>query len=92
MRIFIIFCLLFIIMFMIVKKKDTDISTADIFSNHSLQEKVKERMERAYAHGQRDAIDGKIRIQHVDSNCYVFTKSPWLQNVGVVRETLWLSE
>lgn len=88
MRIFVIIVLLFIIGFLITRKHDVNVSNTDVISDQSM----KEKLEYAYASGQRDAIDGKIRIQHVDSNCYVFTKSPWLQNVGVVRETLWLSE
>lgn len=88
MRIFVIIVLLFIIGFLITRKHDVDISNTEVFSNQS----IKEKLEYAYASGQRDAIDGKINIEHVDSNCYVFTKSPWIQNVGVVRETLWLSE
>lgn len=33
-------------------------------------------MEKAYFEGQRDALEGDIRIKKVDS-CYVWTKSCW---------------
>lgn len=35
--------------------------------------------ERAYAEGQRDAIEGDVRIEIVSDSQVIFVKSPWEQ-------------
>jgi len=42
----------------------------------SLKKEIYREMERAYFEGQKDAINGDIRIAKTDS-CYVWIKSPW---------------
>lgn len=34
-------------------------------------------IEEAYFEGQRDAIEGDVRIRQTDDSCWVWTKSPW---------------
>jgi len=37
----------------------------------------KEKEEQAYFIGQRDALNGDVRIKLINDSCYVWTKSPW---------------
>lgn len=34
-------------------------------------------MEQAYFEGQRDALNGDIRIKRNQDSCYIWTSSPW---------------
>jgi hypothetical protein len=38
----------------------------------------KKKFETGYFEGQRDALDGDIRIRKVDNRTYVWIKSPWV--------------
>ncbi len=38
---------------------------------------IQEIAERAYFEGQRDAIDGDVRIRLNNDSCYEWIKSPW---------------
>lgn len=38
---------------------------------------IKHRMELAYFEGQRDAMEGDVRISQLDNGCYVWITSPW---------------
>lgn len=42
-----------------------------------LTQKVQEACERAYFEGQRDALDGDIRIKMGKDSSYIWIKSPW---------------
>ena len=44
--------------------------------SHSL-ESIKAGLERAYFEGQKDAINGDVRIKLNSDSVYVWTKSPW---------------
>jgi len=44
---------------------------------NKLKEKATEMAERAYFEGQRDAIDGDIRIRLNKDSAYEWIKSPW---------------
>lgn len=41
------------------------------------QDDFLEACERAYFEGQRDALDGDVRIKRNKDSCYVWTSSPW---------------
>jgi len=36
--------------------------------------------EQAYFEGQRDALEGDVRIKKDDNGCWIWTKSPWNSN------------
>ncbi len=36
-----------------------------------------EQIEKAYFEGQKDALNGDIRIKKTSDSCYVWIKSPW---------------
>lgn len=38
---------------------------------------ITKAVEEAYFEGQKDAINGDIRIKVTHDSCYVWTKSPW---------------
>jgi len=38
---------------------------------------IGKELERAYYEGQRDAINGDIRIKRNIDSCYIWVKSPW---------------
>jgi hypothetical protein len=42
-----------------------------------LQTNIQSKMEYAYYEGQKDAIEGKIRIKKISDSQYVWIKSPW---------------
>lgn len=52
------------------KERDNKLSS-------SIQQVLKKEAERAYFEGQRDAIEGDIRIKKTKKNCWVWTKSCW---------------
>jgi hypothetical protein len=41
------------------------------------QKDFTERLEKAYFEGQRDVINGDVRIKMNKDSCFVWTKSPW---------------
>lgn len=43
----------------------------------SIQQVIKKECERAYFEGQRDAIEGDIRIKKTKESCWIWTKSCW---------------
>lgn len=74
MRVLLIVLTVFSIIFLTVKiiifvKKDE-------IRESKFETSIQENIEKAYFEGQRDAIEGDIRIKKVDS-CYVWTKSCW---------------
>jgi hypothetical protein len=40
-------------------------------------EKIQEHLERAYFEGQKDALQGDIRIKRNNDSCWIWIKSPW---------------
>ena len=49
---------------------------AQLFSQIEIQPKV-QKTEVAYFEGQRDALEGDIRIFKTSDSCYIWIKSPW---------------
>ena len=47
------------------------------FVNSPLKSSIQHDMERAYFEGQKDAINGDIRIMKNQDSCYIWKKSPW---------------
>ena len=48
-----------------------------ILENHDHSMTIKEAMEYAYFEGQKDCLNGDIRIQQVDDSSYIWIASPW---------------
>lgn len=46
-------------------------------SEGELEKAVKKSVEKAYFEGQKDALNGDIRIQLSQDSCYIWVKSPW---------------
>lgn len=53
---------------------------------------VKKIAEEAYANGQKDALNGKFVIEHIDSNMWRFNSSPWNDGTMFEQETLFLDK
>ena len=74
----------------------TDFQKNDINESKELQSEtyriVKEIAEEAYAEGQKDALEGRIIIEHIDSNMYRFNSSPWNDGTMFEKETLFLDK
>jgi hypothetical protein len=53
-----------------------------LFSCENIEfvDKMKREVEKAYFEGQKDAINGDIRIEKNEDSVYVWTKSPWDDN------------
>ena len=49
----------------------------NIVDTKELTQKATEACERAYFEGQRDALDGDVRIKLNKDSCYQWVKSPW---------------
>lgn len=47
------------------------------YSGCGLQKDIEEIAEKAYFEGQRDYMEGDIRIGYNADGCYYWTKSPW---------------
>ena len=48
-----------------------------IISSCNIKDNYQETLEQAYFEGQRDALNGDIRIKKDLNGCYIWTKSPW---------------
>lgn len=48
-----------------------------IVDKSELEPKIYSKCEEAYFEGQKDALNGDIRIKLNSDSCYVWTKSPW---------------
>jgi hypothetical protein len=55
------------------------------------QKDFTERLEEAYFEGQKDAINGDIRIKMNKDSCYVWIKSPWDEGMNPVYIPTYLS-
>lgn len=55
-------------------------SSCENYPNNVLTNDLKKRLEFAYFKGQKDAIEGDIRIQKLKDSTYIWTKSPWNTN------------
>ena len=54
----------------------------------SIQRLVITAMERGYAEGQVDTVNGDIRIKKVNDSTYVWIKSPWDSGLKLITDTL----
>jgi len=69
-------CLTFGIAYEFGKQSQSDRLEAITTSLDGIEKDIYTQMEYAYFEGQKDAIEGNLRIKKVDS-CYVWTKSTW---------------
>ena len=80
---FLIFILTSIIAFPIISgikksiKRNNSYDSSISSSVSSVQHVIKKEFERAYFEGQRDAIEGDIRIKKTRDNCWIWTKTCW---------------
>lgn len=70
-----------IFVFMVIHLKHEVDKTNQTFNDVHQQiiKMLHEQAEESYFEGQKDYLNGDIRIKK-DSNCYVWTKSPWDEN------------
>lgn len=70
------------------------VSTKEINENRSdkIQLLLRSALEKAYAEGQIDAINGDIRIKSINFGRYVWVKSPWDSGEKVIKDTLYRNE
>lgn len=52
-------------------------SVSNIVSSDSVSSAVSSGLEQAYFEGQRDAINGDVRIERNQDGNYIWRKSPW---------------
>lgn len=50
------------------------------YCGHSLVDDIYVLTERAYFEGQKDALNGDVRIKKKQDSCWIWTKSPWNRN------------
>lgn len=57
----------------------TSISCTDmgVYDKNEVKKNLIEIAEKAYFEGQKDALEGDIRIKLISDSIYVWTKSPW---------------
>lgn len=60
----------------------------DIKNNVNTENLIRSAMEKAYAEGQYDAINGDIRIKSINFGRYVWIKSPWNSKAKPVTDTI----
>ena len=63
-------------------------SNKEIKKKDNVEIILKSALEKAYASGQKDALDGDIRIKSIDFGRYVWIKSPWDSGNKAITDTL----
>ncbi|MCK9417727.1 hypothetical protein M0Q97_13875 [Candidatus Dojkabacteria bacterium] len=66
-KVYVVFCLLFVMLF----------TSCYVQTEKELEKELYKLCEQAYFEGQRDALEGDVRIKKDDNGCWIWTKSPW---------------
>lgn len=88
----IILILLYFILLIVLVGRQIIISTKEIKEHEKNADNIeiilKSELEKAYAEGQKDALNGDIKIKSINFGRYVWIKSPWDDGRKPINDTL----